>query len=138
MNIIIKSALFFALALIGSMNIAAQSNTINFTAEGDTITTNGQTISVTSTLQKDGNTIIWTQTSQATQETVSFNIMNTEGQWDEGTSTGALTYSLSFNENEATLSLTGASGSINATLLVSVSETQQQAFAFSLNTISYQ
>lgn len=134
--------LLFILMVFSIQSFLAQGNSIDFTLSSNQVSTNGKTVSLTSSIQKVDNTLIWVQTSTNPNSdystlSTSFIIENTGGIRDANTCIGSLNYSLTFDAFQAQFILTGEEGSINATLIITLSHSKQETYHFNVNNITY-
>ena len=118
--------------------INAQSTELSYTLNSNSISFMGQNIVVSSTLAKSGNTFIWNQQADDDVESLSFNILNTSEEWNQETSTGSNTYTMTLDNLQAVLVLTGSNSGLNAVLTLTANISEVETYIFNINSISYQ
>jgi hypothetical protein len=80
--------------------------------------------------------LIWNQLSNEAHNSTEFQIMNSSEQWDITTSTGTISYNLTFDENQGSFTLENTESGIIATLSITT-DSQQKTYTFSILTINY-
>lgn len=115
----------------------AQNNTPLFTLECNTVFTQGQERDISSSLSITNTTLSWKQTNAEIVDTNIFSIDNISGAWDTNNSTGDINYQLNSEGYLAQLNVTGNSEGITATLILTISEVQQEEYLFSVQNIIY-
>jgi hypothetical protein len=137
MKYIFKYLIVLAFVFSGT-NIIAQNDAMNFTISSNAVRTAGQDISVSSTITKTDNTLVWTQNNAGNIDVSNFSIISTDGNWDESTSLGSITYTMAIEGYQSELTLIGQESGITATLTFKITETEGEDYFFNIDTISYQ
>lgn len=126
------------LVVFSFSQLHSQTETLNFTINSETVQVSGQDISISSTLTKNENTLVWTQSNNENSDTTTFTIINITGNWDQSTSLGTVTYTLDIEGSQNELTLIGQESGTTATLTFMMTETQEGKYIFNIDTISYQ
>lgn len=134
----IFKSISFLLLIFSNTQLNAQTNEIDFTTTSESVNVSGQNITLSSTINKSENNLTWTLFTNENTNVNDFTITSTEGNWNQNTSVGSLTYYLVKDEQQASLNLAGQQGSLTATLTFTINESEQGSYIFIIDTISYQ
>ncbi len=134
----IFKSIIVALLVFSASNLNAQTDTLNFTLNSETVNTSDEDFFISSTFTKTENTLVWTQNTEDNIDTTSFIITSTSGNWNQSTSLGSVIYTLDSEGYQCELILTGLESGISA-IIAFITETEQQdQYTFIIDTISYQ
>ncbi len=133
MKHMIKGALFLLLLMSFEMN--AQTGNTDFTLHSELVQVNGYDTAISSSIKRTGNVIRWTQHAADQDHHLDFVISDSSGDWDITTDIGMVTYDLMVNGLPFSLSLTGQTTGISATL-TQPSNTQATQYIFIIDSIT--
>ncbi|MCL6293890.1 hypothetical protein [Jejuia spongiicola] len=128
----------FLLIVLSSTSLIAQNSTIDYTITFDKVKIEGQDISVSSTIIKNNNTIVWNQSNNGAFDSSTYTITNTTENWDHSTSTGSISYTMTYEGHQVDLTILGEASGMSAILTFKESDTEQDIYTFKINNISYQ
>jgi len=137
MKNIFKGAIII-LVIFSTTQINAQIDTINFTLTSENVSTPEQDVFVSSTIIKNGNTLVWNQQAINGINTSNFIITGSLGDWDQDSSTGNITYNLVMEDLICEFVLTGKEDEIRALLIVKTTDTNEEKYFFNIDSITYQ
>ena len=137
MNHILKHIVAL-LIVFSSTNLIAQNSSIDYTISFDKVTINMQDISVSSTIIKNNNTLVWNQSNNGAFDSSTYTITNNTENWNQSTSTGTLSYTMTYEGHQVDLIILGEASGMSATLTFKESDTEQDIYTFKINNISYQ
>ena len=136
MKNIFKGLAVFILILAANQ-IAAQTDTVNFTLNSEKINTHGQEVVVASTVKKTGNMLVWNQQTDHGVNAKEFAIVSNSGNWNQELSTGSITYNMVIDELACSFVLTGQQNGLSAVLTISISDTEQREVLIHIDNITY-
>jgi len=137
MNNIFKHTLVL-LVVLSTSELMAQTGTLNYRLSSKSIVTGGEQVSISSTIEKTGNILIWTQSNNGKVRTKSLQVNGQSGNWDPNSSTGTVQYGVSVGGLQGTLALSGAGSGLRATLTLNVTETgSTETIIFNIESITY-
>lgn len=120
--------------VFNSLQLIAQIGTLDYKLSSENLSVAGQQVMILSTIEKAGDTIVWTQHNNIL-ETSTFTITNTSGNWDAVTSVGIITYQMTMEDMPCELVLSGDGTNLSAILKVFTSNTDE--YLFNINAITY-
>lgn len=136
MKTLIKSILVIVF-LFGMEAISAQSD-MNFTLTSESLIFSGQQITIFSTLTKSGDTLTWVQNNTGTPVALSFNITESSGGWDQGTSMGTMDYTIVLEGEIGYINLTGDTNGFALVMTLKGFDNADKQYIFNIDSISYQ
>jgi len=134
----IFKALIIMLLMFNNALLQAQASEMNFTLNSESLNISGEDMAMSSTITKTGNSLVWTQNNNSTPFISTFTITGTSGNWDETTASGNITYNMTFDTYQCTLTLSGEQTDMTAILSIKVSNEKEEHYTFNINAISYQ
>ena len=115
---------------------SVNSTSSTFTLNCSNATVDNVSSNVFSIIDIQENAIVWTQQT-TTATAMSFDISSSTGSWDESTSTGQMNYTLTQDGYQADFSVTGTSSGITAAFVFHITDSQQETYSFTVNSITY-
>lgn len=134
----IFKALTILILILGTGQLNAQIDTIDFTLSSEKINTSGQDVIVSSTVEKSGNTLIWNQQTDNGVNANTFTIISNSGNWNQELSTGTITYNMVIDQYDCELVLTGQENRLSALLTIGVSGADPREVIIHIDNITYQ
>lgn len=134
----IFKALTILILILGASQLSAQIDTIGFTLNSEKITTSGQDVIVSSTVEKSGNTLIWNQKTDNGVNANAFTIISNSGNWDQELSTGSITYKMVIDQYDCELVLIGQENRLSALLTLGTSGADPREVLIHIDNITYQ
>lgn len=131
MKLLYKSLIVLLLA------VSPSDNTLTFTLNCSDTLVDDVPSGVSSTIGIQESVITWTRHHGNNDTTTVLDITAITGNWDEGTSTGQLSYTLVDDGYQAEFSLTGNGSGATAQFVFHTSETEYQTYRFSVTGIDY-
>lgn len=135
-SLIIKA--FTILLVLSLSTLHAQDSNVNFLIKSERIIMNGESFNSNMELCKIGDKFIWTQVVDGIQDVISFEILNSTGLWNKITSTGAISYTMEFDDNSWEFKLEASNNNFSALLTQHLSGGVEETYNFSVNSIVYQ
>ena len=133
------SSILSIILMLSFLYSTAQTTNVDFTLTSNQAHISGQDISITSTIEKNGHTITWTQTNNGKTDTATFTIVGIpQNNWEASSSTGTITYEMNTDGYRCDLFLKGTTLNRYATLTFHLNETEREIYTFYINNISYQ
>jgi len=118
--------------------ITAQTNTMNFTFQSDSVIISGENFTTDSVFSKTGNTLVWTQVKNGIIDAMNFSITSSSGSWDQVTSQGNINYVMNFDNYQCDFIVSSQNSNLTVTLTFNLNGTQVDQYIFNVDTISYQ
>lgn len=134
-NIFTALTILILILSIGQLN--AQIDTIDFTLSSEKVSTRGQDIFVSSTIEKTGNLLVWNQKAIDGINSNSFEINSSTIDWDQEQSEGTITCNMVIEGYTSEFVLIGQSNELSAVLTITISNTEQKTYLFNIDTITY-
>ncbi len=125
------------LVIFSMTQINAQIDTINFTLTSKKLSTQGQDIFVSSTIEKSGNLLVWNQQAIDGINSNSFEINSSTTDWNQEQSEGDITYNMVIEGYTCEFVLIGKSNELSAILTIITSNTEQKKYLFNIDSITY-
>ena len=137
MKNILKNSIVLICMLISLVSFS-QSSEIDFNITSENYSIAGQAVNLQSTIEKSGNTLIWTQTdSDGISEATTTQIEGTLDAWDTANTTGTLTCQLHIGTLPADFIIVGDANGLSVRMVVKLSADIQQIYIFNTNHITY-
>ncbi len=134
-NIFTALTILILILSIGQLN--AQIDTINFTLSSEKVSTRGQDIFVSSTIEKTGNLLVWNQKAIDGINSNSFEINSSTIDWNQEQSEGTITCNMVIEGYSSEFVLIGQSNELSAVLTITISNSEQKKYLFNIDTITY-
>jgi len=128
--------IFVLIFLFSAGWVNAQSNTIDYRLESETVKTSGLDVTIFSTIHKVGNTLEWKQEAKGNVSSTNFQITDISGNWNQNKSKGSLSYVIATEGYQGLFTLEKTNDGLIASLFLK-QEDEEQRFTFPINTITY-
>lgn len=117
----------------------SQIENLNFSLVTNTTTDGAIDMNIASTIEKNGNTLTWTQYSNETgsSQIATFAINNVNGTWTNETSIGDVLIEMSTENTSFEFSLIGTATGIEASIRFITSNSEADEYIFETCTITY-
>lgn len=126
-----------SLVIMFSISVFAQSGDLDFTLQSNSIEMDGDSNPIASIMTKLGNQFVWKQQNGENEFNTTYNIAYKIENWEQSSSTGTIEYTLEANGFESTLTITGDTNGILATLSSTESNGQIETLSFNISLITY-
>ena len=106
---------YYVLALcffMGSITAFAQGDNLEWDAKSYLVSIDNYDVEIESNLGKQGSTFTWEQVSNLSSRTQQYTVTSVTGNWDAQQNLGNLSYTLSSEDDGATLSVVGTTEGI--------------------------
>ena len=97
---------------MGSIMVFAQSENLEWDAKSYLVSIDNYDVEIESNLGKQGSTFTWEQVSNLSAQTQQYSVTSVTGNWDAQQNLGNLSYTLSSEDDGATLSVVGTTEGI--------------------------
>lgn len=133
----IFKGIIILMVLFNVIQINAQNDTENFIIKSEKVSTQGHDIIVSSTIEKSGNLLVWNQQGIEGINSNSFEIMSSEIDWNQKDATGSITCNMVIEGYQSVFTLTGQSNELSALITITMSNSEQKKYLFSIDTITF-
>ncbi len=133
----IYSSLVCLCLLFNISMLSAQSDIQDFTITSQELSVHDKTLTTPSTITKTGDLLSWTQGASGTGTPITFQILETSGDWDSSTNQGELTYSLSLGGSLCEFKLLSNQQGLIAKLSFMESSNDQSFYQITVDTLTY-
>ena len=104
--------------VLGTVTAFAQSENIEWEAKSHLVSIDGYDVEIESNLDKQGSIFSWEQVSNLSSRTQHYTVTSVTGSWDSQHDLGNIAYTLSSEDDGATLSVVGTAEGITMELTI--------------------
>lgn len=127
-----------ALMLMSVFTNSLMAQSQDYTISSDYLYIDDENVSIASTIEKQGNLLIWTQQVNGKSLTTTYTITSTNDNWDYNANSGTISHNVVLDNLQSTFTLSSTSNGFTAELVSYTSSNLTERFNFHITSLTHQ